>query len=271
MPIGSSAKVQGVAVFASRFPNNYRPEHLALLRNLGVLVGVSLARTIQLFESARLANIGQFASGIVHEIRNPLATINLALEHLKGLAELPASTHKRIDLADNEVRRLERLLDDILLYAKPLTIDRRTLDINVLIADVIGAMAKDPTPIAFRPEPCPEVSADPDRIRQVLINLLSNAQQASPVGPPVQIRCRPIDGHRIEVEIQNNGDPIPENALARIFEPFYTSKPGGTGLGLPIVQRIVDAHGGHITLESDAQHGTRARLTLPVVSEAIAA
>jgi two-component system sensor histidine kinase HydH len=157
-------------------------------------------------------------------------------------------------------------LDDILLYAKPLTIDRRTLDVNALIADVIGAMAQDPTPIEFRQEPCPEVSADPDRIRQVLINLLRNAQQASPTGGSVQIRCRRSDDHRIEVEIQNGGEPIPEKTLARIFEPFYTSKPGGTGLGLPIVQRIVDAHGGQIALESDAQHGTRARLTLPTIS-----
>ncbi len=271
LPIGSRATVQGVAVFASRFPNNYRPEHLALLRNLGVLVGVSLARTIQLVESTRLASIGQFASGIVHEIRNPLATINLALEHLKGLTNLPGSTHQRIDLADTEVRRLERLLDDILLYAKPLTLNRSTLDINELIADVIAAMAQDPTPIVFRPDPCPGVSADPDRIRQVLINLLSNAQQASLLGTSVQIRCQPIDGHRVEVEIQNGGEPIPEKTLARIFEPFFTSKPGGTGLGLPIVQRIVDAHGGQIALESDTQNGTRARLTLPVISAAIAA
>ncbi len=271
LPIGSSATVQGVAVFASRFPNNYRPEHLALLRNLGVLVGVSLARTIQLVESTRLASIGQFASGIVHEIRNPLATINLALEHLKGLTDLPESAHKRIDLADNEVRRLERLLADILLYAKPLTLNRRALDISDLIADVIGAMAQDATPVVFRPGPCPAVSADPDRIRQVLINLLSNAQQASPIGTSVQIRCQPIDGHQVELEIQNGGEPIPEKTLARIFEPFFTSKPGGTGLGLPIVQRIVDAHGGQIALESDAQNGTRARLTLPVISADIAA
>lgn len=271
LPIGSSATVQGVAVFASRFPNNYRPEHLALLRNLGVLVGVSLARTIQLAESTRLASIGQFASGIVHEIRNPLATINLALEHLKGLTNLPESARRRIELADNEIRRLEHLLTDILLYAKPLTLNRRALDISELIGDVIGAMAQDPTPIVFRPGYCPAVSADPDRIRQVFINLLSNAQQASPSGSSVQIRCQPIGGHQVEVEIQNGGEPIPEKTLMRVFEPFFTSKPGGTGLGLPIVQRIVDAHGGQIALESDAQNGTRARLRFPVISADIAA
>ena len=88
LPIGSGAGIQGVAVFASRYPNNFRSEHLALLRNLGVLVGVSLGRTLQLVENSRLANIGQFASGIVHEIRNPLATISLALDHLGGLSDL---------------------------------------------------------------------------------------------------------------------------------------------------------------------------------------
>ena len=227
LPIGSSDTVRGVAVFASRFPNNYRP---------------------------------------AHEIRNPLATINLALEHLKGLTNLPGSAHKRIDLAGSEVRRLERLLADILLYAKPLSLNRRTLDISELIADVIGVMAQHPTPIVFRPGPCPAVFADPDRIRQVLVNLLSNAQQATTAGTSVQIHSRPIDGHQVEVGIQNAGEPIPEKILARVFEPFFTSKPGGTGLGLPIVQRIVDAHGGRISLESDAQNGTFARLTLPVIS-----
>lgn len=91
LPIGSAPNLHGVAVFANRYPNSYRSEHLALLRNLGVLLGVSLGRTIQLVENSRLATIGQFASGIAHEIRNPLATISLALEHLRGLDDLPDS------------------------------------------------------------------------------------------------------------------------------------------------------------------------------------
>jgi len=263
LPIGNG-KVQGVAVFGSRYPNNFRTEHLALLRNLGVLLGVSLGRTIQLTESSRLASIGQFASGIVHEIRNPLATISLAMEHLKSLDVLPDSTRKRVDLADTEVVRLERLLEDILLYAKPLSLRRTPLDLCALISDIVTAEARVDPRIAFQSSACPPVPVDEDRMRQVLLNLLLNAQQASPEGSPIGVSCSAADDNRVEVEIRNAGEPIHPNVLDRIFEPFVTTKNHGTGLGLSIVNRIVEAHGGEITVHSDALSGTRVVMRLPL-------
>lgn len=268
LPIGSGAGIQGVAVFASRYPNNFRSEHLALLRNLGVLVGVSLGRTLQLVENSRLATIGQFASGIVHEIRNPLATISLALDHLGSLSGLPPGAEKRVALAAAEVSRLERTLSDILLYAKPLVLDRTPQDLVELVVETVAAEGTDNRPIEIQSHPCPLVPADRDRIRQVLINLVRNAQQASPPGAAIGIRCRPSGAGWVEVEIANGGEPIPRKLLQRVFEPFVTSKSGGTGLGLPIVQRIVSAHGGEIELESDEQHGTRVLLRLPAASDA---
>lgn len=268
LPIGGGAGIQGVAVFASRYPNNFRSEHLALLRNLGVLVGVSLGRTLQLVENSRLASIGQFASGIAHEIRNPLATIGLALEYLNALEGLPQGAGRRVQLAIEEVARLERLLSDILLYAKPLTLQRRPQDLVELVAETVAAEHADEVPIEIRATPCPMVQADRDRIRQVLINLIRNAQQASPRGSAITIRCRPSAAGWVEVEIANRGEPIPAKVLERVFEPFVTSKSRGTGLGLPIVQRIVHAHGGEIVLNSDSQQGTRALLRLPTVVDA---
>ena len=266
LPIGSAPNLHGVAVFANRYPNSYRSEHLALLRNLGVLLGVSLGRTIQLVENSRLATIGQFASGIAHEIRNPLATISLALEHLRGLEDLPDGARKRAELGADEVARLERLLADILLYAKPLTLKRSPQDIAALVTEAIKAEAQVPESIEITSAPCPPVSVDRDRLRQVLINLLHNAQQASPPGGAVKVHCRPVGGVWAEVVIANGGEVIPETTLQRVFEPFFTSKSGGTGLGLPIVQRIVSAHGGEITLKSDAQNGTTAILRLPLAA-----
>ena len=267
LPIGNGATIEGVAVFANRYPNSYRAEHLALLRNLGVLVGVSLGRTLQLVENARLASIGQFASGIAHEIRNPLATISLALEHLRGLDALPAGAGKRVDLASAEVGRLERLLADILLYAKPLSLQRSAQDVVELVAETVTAeSAGEEANIEISASPCPLVSADKDRLRQVLINLIRNAQQASPAGEPIRIHCRPEGQDWTVIEIQNGGPPIPVQTLERAFEPFYTSKRGGTGLGLPIVQRIVSAHGGEVELLSDDRHGTRAVLRLPTAA-----
>jgi signal transduction histidine kinase len=268
LPIGSANSIQGVVVFASRFPNMYRSEHLELLGNLGVLVGASLGRTIQLVENTRLATIGEFASGIVHEIRNPLATISLALEHIKDLEELPPGARKRADLAGTEITRLERLLADILLYAKPLTLERSAVDLVALLKETLAAECEKDDDCEVRLTPCPPIPADADRLRQVLINLLRNAQQASPAGSPVKVSCGPSEGDWVEVRISNAGDPIPAEALERVFEPFVTSKSRGTGLGLPIVRRIVSAHGGEVTLESDSANGTRATLRLPTMAGA---
>ena len=263
LPIGAGA-LRGVAVFASRYPNNFRTEHLSLLRNLGVLLGVSLGRTIQLAESSRLATIGRFASGIAHEIRNPLATINLALEHLATLPGLAESAGRRVDIAKSEVARLERLLEDILLYAKPLQLQLVSTDLATAVADVIATASNATDRFELTSQPCPPVAVDRDRIRQVLLNLVRNALQASPLGRPIRIHCEPDGGEWVRLEITNSGEPVPAEILDRIFEPFVTTKSAGTGLGLAIVRRIVDAHGGKIEIASDASSGTRVTLRLPV-------
>ena len=266
LPIGSSNTIQGVVVFASRYPNMYRTEHLELLGNLGVLVGASLGRTIQLVENTRLAAIGQFASAIVHEIRNPLATISLALEHIVDTEPLPPGIGKRADLANAEVARLERLLTDILLYAKPLKLERSALDLIGLLTETVASEFEGSGAFTVRTLPCPPIHADADRLRQVLINLLRNARQASPAGAEVTVNCEPFGEDWVELSISNAGDPIPEAVLERVFEPFFTSKSRGTGLGLPIVQRIVSAHGGEVILQSDTRE-TRAILRLPVIQK----
>lgn len=262
LPLGSG-QVHGVAVFASRYPNNFRTEHLALLRNLGVLLGVSLGRTIQLTENSRLASIGQFASGIVHEIRTPLTTINLALEHCRQLDDLPESARKRIDLAAAESARLERLLGEILLYAKPLQLQRVPVDMVDVVADTIAHQARSDDIFEIISKPCPLVAADRDRIRQVLLNLIHNAQQAAPQGSPIRVNCAPQEDGWIQVELHNEGEPIPPRVLERIYQPFVTTKGGGTGLGMAIVRRMVDAHGGTIEIRSDAVDGTLVTLRLP--------
>lgn len=271
LPVGGSGDREGVVVFASRFPNTYRTEHLELLRNLGVLVGVSLARTLQLVESGRLATIGQFASGIVHEVRSPLATIALALEHLTGISGLPSGSKKRVQLATGELARLERLLAEILVYAKPLSLDRRSEDIPRLVREVVASEPDAGERCDLRLDPCPPVSIDRDRVKQVLINLLRNALQASPQDEAVGVTCSANDAEWVEINIANGGDPVPDRDLDRLFEPFYTTKRGGTGLGLPIVQRLVNAHGGSVQIRSSRESGTLATVRLPVSGDHLAA
>jgi len=268
LPVNSGAGIQGVAVFASRYPNNFRSDHLALLRNLGVLVGVSLGRTLQLAEGGRAPSFSQFATGIAHELRDPLADIRVALAELQVGEGLPPAAAKRIDLATAEVARLENLLSDVVWYAKPLTLELSPLDLVDLVADTVAAEDAAGEAFEVRSAPCPRVPADRDRLRQVLTTLIRNAHKASPAGSAVAIRCRPSGAGWVEVEIRNAGEPIPQEAVEQAFEPFSENAFGGSGLALPIVKRIVRAHGGAIELSSD-EDGTRAVLRLPTAGDAV--
>ena len=266
MPIlGNEPKV-GVLVLASRQPNSYRTEQVRLLHNLSALFSATFGRSVALLESARLANIGQFASGIVHEIRTPLGTIGMALEHLVNIDELPKGARRRATLAYSESQRLRRLLDDILLYAKPLELKTQ----SVALADIVQEIVE----LGFRNYPLlnidyaaigtlPPIPLDKDRMQQVLLNLLRNAIEANGDDP----RGIQLSGHmqdaNILLELSNGGPPIPHARMEQLYEPFYTSKPSGTGLGLAIVRRIMEAHGGSISIASDKVNGTRVSLLLP--------
>lgn len=268
VPIIGSKPIVGIAVFASRNPNTYRGEHLSLLYNLSHLFSVSFGRTVTLVESSRLATIGQFASGIVHEVRNPLATISLALEHFSGLPALPINSRKRAGIALKECARLSRLMEDILLYAKPLQLKLE----NIGLSEVFGAFDAASTVSDSRVsidndalQRLPSIALDKDRIRQVILNLLDNALQANGQDPRgVRVSAAADrDTETVNLVISNGGDVIPEQHQGRLFEPFYTSKPGGTGLGLPIVKRIIDAHGGDISIRSNTKEGTVVTIRLP--------
>lgn len=271
MPITGSDPIVGVAVFASRVPNTYRNEHISLLYNLSHLFSVSFGRTVTLMESARLATIGQFASGIVHEVRNPLATINLALEHFAGQDNLADSSRKRCALALDEVVRLSRLLDDILLYAKPMQLHVQTTCLAEVFAALGEGSPADSARVDIDTEALnglPMICIDTDRFRQVLLNLLNNAIEANgddPRGVRITASSNSHTG-TLTLEIENGGEPIAEDRLERLFEPFYTSKSSGTGLGLPIVKRIVEAHGGEIRITSNTERGTRTTVQLPLES-----
>ena len=271
LPINSGAGILGVAAFASRYPNNFRSDHLALLRNLGVLIGVSLGRTLQLAEGSRQPSFNQFATGIVNELRDPLAGIRVALAELRAGDGLPPAAAKRVDLAAAQAAQLEKLLSDVMWYAKPLTLDLSPLDPVALVIETASAEEADKGAFDIHAAPCPRVPADRDRLRQVLTTLMRNALKASPTGSPVAIHCRPSGAGWVEVEISNAGEPIPAEDLEKAFEPFSTSAFGGSGLALPIVRRIVRAHGGEFELASDEVRGTRAILRLPTAGGAVPA
>lgn len=269
VPLEASGSLPGVLVFASKQSHAYTPEHLSLLKNLSLLITLSFSRTVKLAEYQHLAAIGRFATGIAHEIRSPLATINMALDYFKT-GQVSDSLKKRAQLASEEAERVTRLMEDILLYAKPLQIKTTKVDLVETMKHIAQLYAdslqeKNLKFELISTESSAMVEADEDRIKQVIINLLLNAIQASAHGGSiVAILTIEPESHWVSFELTNFGETVPGADLERIFEPFYTTRAHGTGLGLNIAKRIVEAHGGEIGAESVASQGaTTFQLTLP--------
>lgn len=224
---------------------------------------------IQLVKQERLAAIGEFASTIVHEIRNPLTTVMMGLNYFKRL-DLPESGQERLSLALDEASRLERLLKEILLYSKPQALQLTQVDINEFIRDMLDSLASMPEAqgrqLEFSPAPTPaKILGDKDKLKQVFINLVRNACEAVAEGDTVRWQVDTwIESNQVGIQIQNGGNPIAPELLPKLMEPFYTTKSSGTGLGLAIVKRIVEAHGGELSIQSTAEEGTRAIVRLPM-------
>ncbi len=216
----------------------------------------------------RLAEIGELATMIVHEVRNPLTTISMSLSSFKRL-DLPDRYQEYLALASDESDRLQRLLNQILLYAKPQTFQPIELELNSFITDMVASLqpiyAADGKQLQFTINPSPlKILADRDKLKQVFINLVTNAFEAIEEGVVAIATTNPTPNH-VCIQIHNNGHPIPSDILPKLTRPFFTTKSTGTGLGLAIVKRIVEAHGGEFSIESSVSEGTTARVKLPLV------
>jgi signal transduction histidine kinase len=216
----------------------------------------------------RLAEIGGLAAKIVHEVRNPLTTILLGLNSFKRL-DLPEAAQMRLALSLDEGDRLKRLLDEILNYAKQPTLLMIDIELNAFVTEMLDSIRALPSAqgrqIEFIPAPSDAVvNGDCDKLKQVFINLINNACEAIAAGDTV--RCE-IDNRsisdRIYVKVHNGGTPIPPELIPKLTEPFYSTKSSGTGLGLGIVQSIVMAHGGDLSIQSSEEAGTVVSFYLP--------
>jgi len=268
----SQSPVPGILVFSARQAGSYDPAQLQLLNNIAQLVTHSFGRTLKLTEHSRLAAVGEFASGIAHEIRSPLATVGMALDHFKQL-ELPGNSGKRAELASAEAARMGRLLEEILLYAKPLQMDMQPLAVGELLKKLAElqqgyAQLRGQRLVLQGEREEVRIIGDRDRLIQVLTNLTRNACEAAPEGSSVTLSLshRPERGVA-EIEIHNHGEPIPAAILPRLTEPFFTTRQAGTGLGLAIVGRILEAHGGGLHIRSEAGLGTLVTVALPLVAD----
>jgi signal transduction histidine kinase len=237
-----------------------------------------LLKKNRLLDQARLSAerrsyVGLLASGLAHEIRNPLNAMNMNLqmleEEMQGLsgpdaadyAELLASTK-------SEIKRLERLVNNFLLYARPGKPRYEVRDLNALLAQTSKFLQADfqrsGVSLELDLQPLlPTAEIDETYLKQALMNLLVNARQVLSRGGRVVLRSRVDASGYVLIEIEDNGPGIPEEAQEKIFEVFFSSRGGGTGLGLPIARQIVENHGGIITVESEPGRGATFRIRLP--------
>jgi len=217
-----------------------------------------------------LVSLGKMAAGVAHEVRNPLSSI-------KGLATLLGSRFSKdseekeaATLLITEVERLNRSVTELLNFAKPLPLEAKELDLREVIPDSLKLVDSDARELqvtishAISPD-LPKISADPDRLKQVLLNLYLNALQAMEHGGSLKVRAhRGKKENIVDIEIEDTGVGIPAELLERVLDPYFTTKPDGTGLGLAMVYKIIDEHGGTIKFDSETGKGTTVTVSLPI-------
>lgn len=265
----SQSPTPGMLVFAAKQAHIYDAEHLHLLNNIAQLVTHSFGRTAKLAQQTQLAAIGGFASAIAHEVRSPLSTISLALAHFQKL-DLPGNSAKRATLAANEAARMGRLLEEMLLYAKPMKMHMETLSLNDFLSNALALYGDDLASLKqqrIQIEQAPStlsVIGDRDRLIQVWLNLTRNACEAAPADSLITWRLQDeTDRRTATLSVHNTGAIIAEETLTQLGKPFFTTKSSGAGLGLAIVNRIVDAHGGELDIVSNAREDTVFSVRLP--------
>ena len=226
-------------------------------------------------ERERLSSLGRLSSVVAHEVRNPLMVIKAAVRTLRQQGAGPEVREEAVQDIDQEVLRLNRIVSEVLDYAKPLTFDWRDADVNAVCAEAARAVqaadADAAVELALDPYLAP-LRTDSERLRTVLVNVLQNAVQAvrgaggetsRAAVAGVRLRTLRRDGGGVAIIVHDDGPGLDPAVALRLFEPFFTTRRGGTGLGLAIARNIVDGLGGTITISGATPSGTDVRIELP--------
>ncbi len=223
----------------------------------------------------KLAHLGELASGLAHEIRNPLTAINARLFTLQRV--LPEETEEANDarIIREEVRRLDRIVRDFLDLARPRDPQRAPMSVSDLLREVreflSPSLHKQGLKLKWETNADAQVSADRQQLKQVLINLIQNAADSMGDSGTVTLRTsrdrRELEGQATDalvIEVEDTGPGIPEQIHDKLFDPFFSTKDGGTGLGLPIAKKILVQHGGDLEFVPDSPAGATFRIILPL-------
>jgi nitrogen fixation/metabolism regulation signal transduction histidine kinase len=226
----------------------------------------------KLREAEHLSGIAQLAKGIAHEIRNPLNFISLSIDHVKKKFSPCGDAEKEqfesiVRSIKHEIQRLNKLVGDFLDYGKPLRLNRRETDLHALIQDVVALVSakaeKDAIKIAYYHKGIPKLSLDPELIKTCIFNIILNAFEAMPSGGELSIRSV-LSGERATVVIEDTGIGVPRENLPRLFDPFFSTKITGLGLGLAMTNRVIEEHGGKVDFQSEEGKGSKVTLSLPI-------
>ena len=219
--------------------------------------------------------VGELATGLAHEIKNPLAGIKASMEVLSNESTFSDEDRNVLLKVIEEIKRIEALLKELLSFARPPVPQLTDVDVNSVIEAVLVLLAQDKqfaqnnsngiNIIRNFDKYLPEITADPMQLKQVILNLIMNSIDAMPEGGTLGVRSYfDREAHSIHIEVSDTGKGIEEKMIDKIFQPFFTTKPKGTGLGLAITKRLVDEHNGRLSVVNCPGGGTIIRVSLPL-------
>jgi C4-dicarboxylate-specific signal transduction histidine kinase len=222
-----------------------------------------------LVQSEKLAALGTMAAGIAHEIRNPLTSLQLFVQMMAERFDDHEFREKFTQIVPPEIERLNRIVNDLVSFAKPSKLTREPNQINEILEKTIRlseiSFKKLNVKVVREFNDVPKVMVDPQQIMQIFLNLIMNGAQAMQSGGTLTVRTRYDDfSKKVCVDIQDTGHGISEENLKKLYSPFFTTKEGGTGLGLAITRRIIEEHKGEIKVKSKVGEGTTFTVELPI-------
>jgi len=235
---------------------------LIVLRDLQPVIELETA----LDSSNRLARLGTLISGLAHQLRSPLNGMNMRLELLRHEAGDKGAKH--IDKLRHEVTRLDEAIEALLRFMRPEQLKLSVFDMNELLKELGGRVNSERVKVEYQLDPAlPSVQSDRGLISEALSNLITNAEQAMVDGGGLTLSSS-LQGSSVEVTVADSGPGIAREQLDRIFDLYYTTKAGGSGLGLPFAMRAIELNGGKIAIDSELGQGTVCKVTIPIAANA---